>query len=161
MGRRWLSRCCPTRLPPYRAGCRAKAHACRTAQRKRAPHTAVVRVRNERAGGGDEGVVRGPGEVEATVAVGAVGSLVQGEGDVDDPVGELQNARVVGQQLQFGQGLTPTAVRASNATVFAASCSASDALASRSMERSFCRRRIAASRAKNRTTTTRNSPRAA
>ncbi|GAB2961863.1 hypothetical protein GCM10023080_022870 [Streptomyces pseudoechinosporeus] len=49
--------------------------------------------------GGDEGVVRGPGDVAAPVAV---GGLVQTEGDVDDAGSELQDVRVVGQQLEHG-----------------------------------------------------------
>ncbi|WP_329353214.1 hypothetical protein OG226_50865 [Streptomyces sp. NBC_01261] len=50
-------------------------------------------------------------EVEATVAFDAVRGLVQGEGDVDDPVGERQDPHVVGQQLELGQGLARDGAR--------------------------------------------------
>ncbi len=54
----------------------------------------------ERAGRGEEGVVRGPGEVAAPVAVGPVGGLMEGEGDIDDVDRERQDPRVVGQQME-------------------------------------------------------------
>lgn len=84
----------------------------------------------ERAGG-DEGVVCGPGDVAAPVAVGPVGGLVQAVGDVGDACGEFQDARVVGEQLEFGS-VPRRRRRASSVACFAAVCSASDAPASRS-----------------------------
>lgn len=102
--------------------------------------------------------MRGPGGVAAPVAVGLVGGLVQAEGDVDDAGGELQDARVVGQQLELGQGLADIGTRFERGRLAAVS-SASDAPTSRSRERSFCKRRIAASRVRKRTTTCRSSAR--
>jgi hypothetical protein len=69
--------------------------------------------------------VRGPGEACAPVAAGLVGGLVEGEGDVDDPVGELQDVGVVGQQLELSQGLAPGGTRLSAAVCFALDASAS------------------------------------
>lgn len=49
--------------------------------------------------------MRGPGGDGAPVAVGLVGGFVQVEGEADDPVGERQDPQVLGEQLDFGQGL--------------------------------------------------------
>ncbi|MGW7603218.1 hypothetical protein [Streptomyces antimycoticus] len=54
---------------------------------------------------------RGAGEVAASVAVGPVGGLVQGEGDVDDARREREDPRVVGQELEFGQGFADGGAR--------------------------------------------------
>jgi hypothetical protein len=94
---------------PSRARSPRSSSAARTA-RSRSPSPAEQGVRgsaaDERAGHRAERVVCIPGEHGASVAVSLVESLVEVVRDVDDAGGELQGARVVGEQLEFGQGLT-------------------------------------------------------